>query len=89
MSKTKTAPEKKRAAYDHDHRTYMEAPHAFRKNWPKKKARLNRGRRRTADQAIQAIIKGADPDAVVVPHRKRGEHLSKSGVVRLGEFVAR
>ena len=88
MRRTKTAPEKKRLSYERDHRTYTEAPHAFRKNWPKKKARINRARRRLADLAIQTIIKGANSDAIVVPRRKRGEYIRKSGVVPLGEFVA-
>jgi hypothetical protein len=65
----------------------MEAPHAFRKNWPRKKARINRGRRRLAALTVQAVVKGADPDAIVVPYRKRGEHIRKSGVVSLEEFV--
>ncbi len=42
MSKIRTPVEKKRAAYARDHRTAMEAPHAFRKNWRKKKAGINR-----------------------------------------------
>ena len=87
MSRFKTPPEKKRAAYDHDHRTAMEAPHAFRKNWPRKKARINRGRRRAANRVVESVVKGADAEAVVVPKRRRGEHIHKSGVGSLKEAV--
>ena len=34
--------QKKWLSHTRDHRTGMENPHAFRKNWPKKKARANR-----------------------------------------------
>jgi hypothetical protein len=88
MSRLKTAPEKRRAALKHDHRTDMEAPHAFRKNWPKKKARINRNRRRAADAALHAVLRGAEADALLVPKRVRGEHLRKMGVGPLGTVVA-
>jgi hypothetical protein len=66
----------------------MEAPHAFRKNWPMKKARVNRNRRRASDSALRGVLQGADPEALVVPRRLRGEHLHKSGVAPLGTVVA-
>lgn len=88
MSKLKAPPDKKKASYDRDHRVAMDAPHAFRKGWPKKKAHVNRIRRRAADRAVEAVLKGADPSAILVPKRVRGEHLQKFGVGRLGEFVA-
>jgi hypothetical protein len=88
MSRLKTSPEKRAAALKRDHRTAMEAPHAFRKNWPKKKTRINRNRRRVADGAVQAIVKGGDPDELLVPRRLRGEHLRKVGVAPLAEVVA-
>jgi hypothetical protein len=87
VSRIKAPPEKKRASYTRDHRTRMEAPHAFRKNWPKKKARINRSRRRVADRAVQEVLKGADVDRLVVPKRTRGEHLRKDGVAPLKDFV--
>jgi hypothetical protein len=89
MSRLKSAPEKRHAALARDHRTAMEAPHAFRKNWPKKKARVNRKRRRAADAAVRSVLEGADPEALVVPRRRPGEHLHKSGVASLGRVVAR
>ncbi len=88
MSRLKTRPEKRAAALKHDHRTEMEAPHAFRKNWPRKKARINRNRRRAADGAVKSVVRGGDADDLVVPRRLRGEHLKKSGVATLGAFVA-
>src|SRR5262249_51602227 len=88
MSRLKTSPEKRAAALKRDHRTEMEAPHAFRKNWPKKKARINRNRRRVADAAVQAVLKGGEPDDLLVPRRLRGEHLHKMGVAPLREVIA-
>jgi hypothetical protein len=89
VSRLKTAPEKRTAALKRDHRTAMEAPHAFRKNWPKKKARVNRGRRRVGEAVLHTVLKGADPEALVVPRRRRGEHLHKDGVAPLGVVLAR
>jgi hypothetical protein len=89
VSKLKTAPEKRTAELKHDHRTQMEVPHAFRKNWPKKKARINRDRRRAADAALQSVIKGADADSIVLPRRLLGEHLNKMGVQPLAVVVAK
>ena len=77
MSKLRTAPEKKRAAYKLDHRTEME-----------KKARINRSRRRVGDRAAQSVLRGGDPEAVLVPKRVRGEHMYKVGVGTLGEAVS-
>jgi hypothetical protein len=89
LSKLKNPADKKRAAYDLDHRTAMEAPHAFRKNWRKKKARINRVRRRAADRVVKGVLNGADVETVVVPTRVRGEHLHKMGVTSLRRAVAR
>jgi hypothetical protein len=88
LSKLKNPADKKRAAYDRDHRTAMEAPHAFRKNWRKKKARINRVRRRAADRVVNGVLKGDDTERAVVPTRVRGEHLHKDGVSSLREAVA-
>ncbi len=54
MSKIKNPQEKKRLHYDKDHVVCGgESQHAFRKNWPRKKARVNREYRRRADQFIK------------------------------------
>jgi hypothetical protein len=42
MKNQKSPQLKKQDSYEKDHRTQMENPHAFRKNWPKKKAKENR-----------------------------------------------
>ena len=88
MSRLKSPPEKKRAEYDRDHRTAMDAPHAFRKNWPKKKARRARVYRRVADSKVQAVLKGRDSEELVIPSRVRGSRLRKTGVGSLREAVA-
>ena len=88
MSRLKTPPEKRAAARQRDHRTEMEAPHAFRKNWPKKKARINRNRRRAASAAVRSVVLGAEPDGLLVPRRLRGEHIRKMGVGSLESAVA-
>src|SRR4029453_4470033 len=57
----------------------MEAPHAFRKNWPRKKARLARVYRRVADSKVQAVLKGRDSEELVIPPRVSGWRLPKLG----------
>jgi hypothetical protein len=42
MKNQKSPQLKKLDSYEKDHRTQMENPHAFGKNWPKKKAKENR-----------------------------------------------
>ena len=86
MSKIKAPPDKKRAEYDRDHRTEMEAPHAFRKNWPRKKPRLSRKHRRTADARVHAVLKGHDSEQLLIPPRPRG-WLRKMGVGPLRQAV--
>ena len=53
----KTPQEKKQLELKKDHFTFTNAPHAFRKNWKKKKAKLNRQYRRKSDE-ILATAKG-------------------------------
>src|SRR5260221_13840140 len=58
MKKRVTPQEKKRLAYERDH--YVsggESRHAFRKNWPKKKATLNQKHRHRAPQALHKLEK--------------------------------
>jgi hypothetical protein len=45
MKRRKSPYLKKQDEYDKDYRPLIEHPHAFRKNWPKKKARVNRSER--------------------------------------------
>jgi hypothetical protein len=73
MSKIKNPQEKKRLHYDEDHVVCGgEAPHAFRRKWPRKKALSNRLYRRRADQATKAAEKEVRGDAA--------EHLESTAV---------
>ena len=62
----------------------MEAPHSFRKQWPKKKARANREARRRLD----ALLRGeADPTAAQAKVAL-GPHVVRKGLVKnLREFI--
>jgi hypothetical protein len=53
MSKVKSPVDKKRLVYDRDHVTPAEYPHAFRKQWPRKKAKAERAARRKVRQVLQ------------------------------------
>ena len=65
MSRVKTPQEKKQLHYDKDHVVSGgEAPHAFRRKWPKKKTRANRDYRRRADQLTKAAEKEVQADGV-------------------------
>jgi hypothetical protein len=75
MSSVKSPREKKRLAYDRDHVTAAEYPHAFRKQWPRKKARANRACRRQVRQVLQAA------DGEIAVHEIRREQVQKWGVV--------
>lgn len=53
MSKIKSPPEKKLAAYERDHFTFAwYSPHVFRKTWKKKKSRINRVVRRKSKDLL-------------------------------------
>src|SRR5262249_43305308 len=65
--KVKSPSEKKRLAYDRDHATLAEYPHAFRKKWPQKKASATRAVRRTVRQILNAT--GEDTLVAVVRRR--------------------
>jgi hypothetical protein len=81
MSKVKSAPEKKRLAYAHDHVTPAEYPHAFRKKWPRKKAKAER----SARHKVRQLLDATGDDAIVgVIRRKR---VRKWGSISLREYV--
>lgn len=87
MKSRKTPQSKKRAEYDRDHRVAAnESRHAFRKNWPKNKAKANRRNRVAQRRAVAS----ADPAGVTAPLLKsvnRRRTIRKSGVVSLREWV--
>ncbi len=63
----KSPQQKKQDEYDKDMRPLLENPHALRKNWPKKKARVNRKKRKHNQTAIRAalskdIVGGPSPE---------------------------
>jgi hypothetical protein len=81
MSKVKSPVDKKRLVYDRDHVTPAEYPHAFRKQWPRKKAKAERAARRKVRQVLQAS--GEDTAATVV----RREPVRKWASISLRESL--
>ena len=78
---------KKREDYDRAHRTLMENPHAFRKNWPKKKARANR-RERVKARTIVATAPDDDRTAGAVKSVRQRNAIRKGSVMTVREYVA-
>jgi hypothetical protein len=100
MKRRHTPQEKKKLAYEKDH--YVsggESRHAFRKNWPKKKATLNQKHRHNAAQKLSVLEKLGDIDSIedsqieVTAEELRKldprTKLFKFGVKSLREYVAR
>lgn len=98
MKKRVTPQEKKRLAYERDH--YVsggESRHAYRKNWPKKKAMLNQKHRHRSAQALHQLEKLGDFESIegstieVTAEQLRKidprEKLFKFGVKSLREYV--
>jgi len=82
LSKQKSPQLKKQDSYDKDHRTRMENPHAFRKNWPKKKARANR-RDRVALRSELASGNAEDLTPNAVAKLRNKNPVVKNGVSTL------
>ena len=77
---------KKRDEYERTFRTRMENPHAFRKNWPKKKARAKRSQR----AATRSLIASTEPSELTGELLKHAVHhhtIHKSHVMTLKEFL--
>jgi len=55
MSKIKSPVEKKAASYKKDHVVWAEYPKAFRKKWPRKKAKANRTQRHKQRRLLEPI----------------------------------
>ena len=88
MKRRKSPRVKKQDEYEKDHRTHMENPHAFRKNWPKKKARVNRRDR----VKVRSLLARADADELTRAHVKSvtgGHDVFKTGVLTLRQWVRR
>ena len=82
-----TPQEKKQLELDYDRRYAVEYPKAFRKQWPRKKARRNRAQRRKSNQMIGAAadLETLHSDLKLVAPRQL---LHKWGVVTLREYIA-
>lgn len=98
MKRRLTPQEKKKLAYEKDHYVSgSESRHAFRKNWPKKKAKLNQKHRHRAARKLSAMEKLGDISSVensqfeITAEELRKidprEKLFKFGVKSLREFV--
>jgi len=74
--------EKKRLSYERDYRNVSEYPHAFRRKWPRNKARANRAFRRAEKQFIEL-----DDDTRLADLRR--EVLLKWEPIVLREWVER
>lgn len=83
----KSPQRKKNDEYDKDHRTCMEHPHAFRKNWPKKKASANRKIRAAELRLVASIV----PEELASEQVKRVVYrhtIHKDSVMPLKQFVS-
>jgi hypothetical protein len=82
LSRLLTAPlKKKRLAYDRDHVTPAEYPHAFRRKWPRKKAKAERATRRK----VRQVLKMTGDQAAIADVRR--ERVRKWGSITLRESV--
>lgn len=98
MKRRLTPQEKKKLAYARDHYVSAgESRHAFRKNWPKKKAMANQKRRHHAAQKLSILAKLGDFDSIEDSHFEitapelakldPREKLFKVGVKSLREYI--
>jgi hypothetical protein len=88
MKKRRTPQEKKQLSLRKDHVVLAEYPHAFRKNWPKKKVRTNQVYRHKIRQvlSIQYEIDQIDLAEAAIKAIAR-KPIRKWGVVSLGERI--
>ena len=88
MRRRKSPQLKKQDEYDKDYRPYTEYPHAFRKNWPKKKARANRRERSLVKILFQSTTDESKlTRAAIRSVKKRLPKIVKNGVVTLRERI--
>ena len=93
----KSPQQKKQLELKKDHFTFTDAPHAFRKNWKKKKANVNRQYRRRSDEVLciaKPEISGEDAEVLVgdvtVAHLENSiseRRVRKRSTVSLGEKI--
>jgi hypothetical protein len=98
MPKEQKSPQqKKQLEYDKDHFTFSESPHAFSKQWRRKKTHLSRQYRRRSEELLAPAkpqISADDAERVVgdltIGHLKYSitrKPLRKSSTVTVGEKV--
>jgi hypothetical protein len=84
MMRRKSPQLKKQDEYDKDHRTLMEHPHAFRKNWPKKKAYANRSTRRMLKSLL---TKSGENSSAEAKSLLRPKAIHKNSVMKLRDAI--
>ena len=98
MAKAQKSPQQKKdLEYSKGHFTFAEYPHAFRRNWKRKKARANRKYRRKADELLAQVkpempandvgVIAGDITVAQLAKSVLRERLRKSGTVTVGEKV--
>jgi hypothetical protein len=87
--KAKSPPEKKQDSYKRDRYVVLDAPHAFRKNWPKKKARAEQAYRQTTKRILGTVAKAPEIAEIAENALKslKRKDLVKSGRMRLREWL--
>jgi hypothetical protein len=89
VKRQRTPSEKKALSYKKDYITIAEYPHAFRRNWPRKKARLQRAERRKVRQLLRQVTPEQQAEerdyTPLKPVRRR--RIKKWGVTALGTRV--
>lgn len=86
----KSPQQKKQDEYDKDMRPMIENPHAFRKNWPRKKARVNRIKRRRIQRAVSTALAKNSIDNLSAESLKTIRPLGqwkKTGIISLRQNV--
>ena len=98
MTDERKSPQKKKdLEYSKDHFTFSEYPHAFRRNWKRKKARVNRQYRRKSDELLAQTKPGISANEseliagdLTAAHLQKSVlrvRLRKSGTVTVGEKI--
>ena len=92
MKQRSTPREKKELEYTKDHVDSSEYPHAFRKQWPRKKARSHRAYRRGIHQLLDTLSATPQVDFLddrVDPEKVVQKKVKKWRVVSMGRVVRR
>lgn len=87
--KAKSPPEKKQDSYKRDRYVVLDAPHAFRKNWPKKKARAEQAYRHATKRILGTAANAPEIGETAESALKslKREEVDKFGRMRLREWL--